>query len=234
MIATRQMFRPPAAGKGTAGGVFCSTMPASPPSLTLNHTMRPTIRSNYSRPSSRRWEYTASRKLSEIAKTIRSKNAGVDKITFDVIFPTAPRFGCARAVSCRALPSAGFRRRSGPDLRPPSSTRLGDQVYDIPPDAERQPCDANVFGSQQYGPLLDIEVLACREIARALPDRRCADSARAVTRTADTDYDESGGTDPGGRVTGRAPSSMRQPLYWLLTMMVSPFSWGCQQVAARK
>ena len=29
-----------------------------------------------------------SRKLSEIAKTIRSKNAGVDKITFDVIFPT--------------------------------------------------------------------------------------------------------------------------------------------------
>jgi Domain of unknown function (DUF4387) len=27
------------------------------------------------------------RKLSAIAKTIRSKNAGVDKITFDVIFP---------------------------------------------------------------------------------------------------------------------------------------------------
>jgi hypothetical protein len=30
---------------------------------------------------------TASRKLSEVAKTIRSKNAGVDKVTFDVIFP---------------------------------------------------------------------------------------------------------------------------------------------------
>jgi hypothetical protein len=29
---------------------------------------------------------TARRKLSEVAKTIRSKNAGVDKITFDVIF----------------------------------------------------------------------------------------------------------------------------------------------------
>jgi len=26
-------------------------------------------------------------KLNQIAKTIRSKNAGVDKITFDVIFP---------------------------------------------------------------------------------------------------------------------------------------------------
>jgi hypothetical protein len=32
----------------------------------------------------------AGRRLSEIAKTIRSKNAGVDKITFDVISPTAP------------------------------------------------------------------------------------------------------------------------------------------------
>ena len=30
---------------------------------------------------------TATRKLSDLAKTIRSKNAGVDKITFDVIFP---------------------------------------------------------------------------------------------------------------------------------------------------
>jgi len=29
-------------------------------------------------------------------------------------------------------------------------------------------------------------------------------------------------------------SSKRQPLYWLLTMIVSPFSLGCQQVAARK
>ena len=29
----------------------------------------------------------ASRKLCEVAKTIRSKNAGVDKVTFDVIFP---------------------------------------------------------------------------------------------------------------------------------------------------
>ena len=30
---------------------------------------------------------TPTRKLAEIAKTIRSKNAGVDKISFDVIFP---------------------------------------------------------------------------------------------------------------------------------------------------
>src|SRR6202011_2699762 len=35
--------------------------------------------------SDRSGRLTAMRKLSEIAKTIRSKNAGVDKITFDVI-----------------------------------------------------------------------------------------------------------------------------------------------------
>ena len=38
----------------------------------------------------------ASRKLSEIAKTIRSKNAGVDKITFDVIFPDRDTYAQVR------------------------------------------------------------------------------------------------------------------------------------------
>jgi hypothetical protein len=38
----------------------------------------------------------ASRKLAEIAKTIRSKNAGVDKITFDVIFPDRTSYAQVR------------------------------------------------------------------------------------------------------------------------------------------
>ena len=51
---------------------------------------------------------TASRKLSEVAKTIRSKNAGVDKVTFDVIFSDRATYDRVReAVSCRAQPSAG-------------------------------------------------------------------------------------------------------------------------------
>ena len=39
----------------------------------------------------------------------------------------------------------------------------------------------------------------------------------------------------GGRKTNRSSqtSSMRQPLYWLLTMTVSPSSCGCMQVAER-
>jgi hypothetical protein len=48
--------------------------------------------------------------LSEIAKTIRSKNAGVDKITFDVIFPGRASYervrqsgGLSRAAVCDIL-----------------------------------------------------------------------------------------------------------------------------------
>jgi Domain of unknown function (DUF4387) len=60
---------------------------------------------------------TASRKLSEIAKTIRSKNAGVDKVTFDVIFPDRATYDRVRqSASCAARPSAGssgsMRRKS--------------------------------------------------------------------------------------------------------------------------
>ena len=52
---------------------------------------------------------TASRKLSEIAKTIRSKNAGVDKITFDVIFPDRATYDrVCESASCRARPCAGY------------------------------------------------------------------------------------------------------------------------------
>src|SRR5262249_15794966 len=47
-------------------------------------------------------------KLSEIAKTIRSKNAGVDKVTFDVIFPDRVTYDrvrgsgiLSRAAVCR-------------------------------------------------------------------------------------------------------------------------------------
>ena len=37
------------------------------------------------------------KKLSELAKTIRSKNAGVDKITFDVIFTDRTVYDDVRA-----------------------------------------------------------------------------------------------------------------------------------------
>jgi len=48
----------------------------------------------------------ASRKLCEVAKTIRSKNAGVDKVTFDVIFPDPATYNRVRESGVLA------RRRS--------------------------------------------------------------------------------------------------------------------------
>jgi zinc/manganese transport system permease protein len=41
---------------------------------------------------------------------------------------------------------------------------------------------------------------------------------------------------PGARSYCRSnqTSSIRQPLYWLLTIRVRPFTYGCQQVAARR
>ena len=100
-------------------------------------------------------------KLVDIAKTIRSKNAGVDRITFDVIFAARADYDLvrrsgvlSRAAVCRifAIPES----------------RIADYVEFDPALAIKftirrsvssgSPGDADIFGSQQYGPLLDIAV----------------------------------------------------------------------------
>ena len=101
------------------------------------------------------------RKLSEIAKTIRSKNAGVDKITFDVIFPD-------RAIYDRVRESGVLSRAAVCRIFGINSAQISDHVEFDPALAIKftiyrrmpsgSPGDADVFGSQQYGPLLDIEV----------------------------------------------------------------------------
>jgi Domain of unknown function (DUF4387) len=103
----------------------------------------------------------AARKLSEIAKTIRSKNAGVDKITFDVIFPDRTTYDRVRASG--VLSRAAVCRIFGINL-----VQITDHVAFDPALAIKftmyrrlpsgSPGDADIFGSQQYGPLLDIEV----------------------------------------------------------------------------
>ena len=102
-------------------------------------------------------------KLSEIARTIRSKNAGVDKITFDVIFPD-------RASWERVRDSGALSREAVCRIFGVSDERISDHVAFEPALAIKftlyrriasgSPGDADVFGSQQYGPLLDIEVPA--------------------------------------------------------------------------
>ena len=103
----------------------------------------------------------ATRPLSEVAKTIRSKNAGVDRITFDVIF--ADRADYQRVRDSGALSRAAVCRIFNID-----DGRITDYVEFDPALAIKftirrthpsgSPGDADIFGSQHYGPLLGIMV----------------------------------------------------------------------------
>ena len=100
-------------------------------------------------------------RLADLAKTIRSKNAGVDLITFDVIF--ADRASYERVKRARVL-----TRESVCALYRIPASRICDFVEFDPGNAikftiyrERpsgSPGDPDIFGAQQYAPLLDIEV----------------------------------------------------------------------------
>jgi hypothetical protein len=99
--------------------------------------------------------------LGSLAKTIRSKNAGVDLITFDVIF--ASRENYERVKRSRVL-----TRESVCALYRIPASRIADfvefdagnaikfTIFRLRPSGS--PGDADIFGAQQYAPLLDIEV----------------------------------------------------------------------------
>jgi hypothetical protein len=105
----------------------------------------------------------ATRPLSEVAKTIRSKNAGVDRITFDVMF--ADHADYQRVRDSGALSRAAVCRIFNID-----NSRITDYVEFDPALAIKftiarsitsgSPGDADIFGSQQYGPLLGVDVPA--------------------------------------------------------------------------
>lgn len=100
-------------------------------------------------------------KLSTIAKTVRSKNAGVDKITFDIIFDD-------RAAYERVKRAQAITRESIARLYSIPLLRISDFVEFDPANAIKftiyrnqpsgSPGDPDIFGSQQYAPLLDIDV----------------------------------------------------------------------------
>jgi len=100
-------------------------------------------------------------KLSEIAKTIRSKNAGVDKITFDVIFPDHATYErvrrsgiLSRSAVCRTFGIYMSAITDHVEFDPALAIKF--TIYRRLPSGS--PGDADIFGSQQYGPLLDVEV----------------------------------------------------------------------------
>jgi hypothetical protein len=104
--------------------------------------------------------------LVSLAKTIRSKNAGVDRITFDVIFKDREAYDLVRRS--KVLSRDAVCRLYG---IPPE--RISDHVEFDPALAikftisRKTPSgsvgDPDIFGSQQYGPLLGIEVPSEKE-----------------------------------------------------------------------
>jgi uncharacterized protein DUF4387 len=99
--------------------------------------------------------------LADLAKTIRSKNAGVDKITFDVIF--ADRAAYDRVRRSGILSRDAVCRIFGIDPGDITDHVAFDPALAIKFTLRRRqasgsPGDADIFGSQQYGPLLGLEV----------------------------------------------------------------------------
>lgn len=100
-------------------------------------------------------------RLEEIAKTIRSKNAGVNQITFDIIFPDAASY--RRVVASGAVTRETVARLYG--IEP---SRISDFVTFDPANAIKftiyrarpsgSPGDWDILGCQHYGPLMDLEV----------------------------------------------------------------------------
>ena len=99
--------------------------------------------------------------LTALAKTIRSKNAGVDKITFDVIFPDRASFdlvrksgALSRAAVCRLYGIPESRISDHVEFEPGLAIKF--TIFRKVPSGSLG--DPDIFGSQQYGPLLSIDV----------------------------------------------------------------------------
>lgn len=102
-------------------------------------------------------------KLSDIAKTIRSKNAGVDKITFDIIFTHREPYErvkraqiITRETMARLYGIAPDRICDFVEFDPANAIKF--TIYRPRPSGSAG--DPDIFGSQQYAPLLDLEVPA--------------------------------------------------------------------------
>ena len=101
------------------------------------------------------------KKLVELAKTIRSKNAGTDKITFDIIFREKKNYELIK--NSRVL-----TKRTMAKLFNIPEERISDFVEFDPAYAIKftiyrthpsgSPGETDVFGCQQYPPLLDLEI----------------------------------------------------------------------------
>ena len=101
------------------------------------------------------------RKLSELAKTIRSKDAGVNQITFDIIFSD-------KDIYKKVKESKALTKETVAKLYNIKENRISDfvefdianaikfTIYRLFPGGS--PGDWDILGCQQYGPLLNVEI----------------------------------------------------------------------------
>ncbi|MCG8400341.1 MAG: DUF4387 domain-containing protein [Firmicutes bacterium] len=101
------------------------------------------------------------KKLAELAKTIRSKNAGTDKITFDIIFREKENYELVkksnvltRETICRLYGINEDRISDFVAFDPAYAIKF--TIYRDKPSGS--PGEGDVFGCQQYPPLLDLEI----------------------------------------------------------------------------
>lgn len=101
------------------------------------------------------------KKLVELAKTIRSKNAGTDKVTFDIIFREKSNYELVKESNALSVATVA-------ELFGIPESRISDFVEFDPANAIKftiyrstpsgSPGESDIFGCQQYPPLLDVEV----------------------------------------------------------------------------
>lgn len=101
------------------------------------------------------------KKLIDLAKTIRSKNAGTDKITFDIIFRERENYELVKSSGCitKATMAALFNlteERICDFVEYDPAYAIKFTIYRSLPSGS--PGERDIFGCQQYPPLLDIEI----------------------------------------------------------------------------
>jgi hypothetical protein len=101
------------------------------------------------------------KKLCELAKVIRSKNAGPFELTFDVMFEDPETYALVRdsGVLCGELMQRLYRVGADEIL----STHFFDPALSFKATIARRISsgtvgDSDVFGAQQHAPLLDVEI----------------------------------------------------------------------------
>jgi hypothetical protein len=106
---------------------------------------------------------TGTRPLVEVAKTIRSKNAGVNHITFDIIFPDRASYERVRTARVLTRESVAALYRIPPDrtvtfVEYDPGLAIKFTIRREQPSGS--PGERDVFGSQQYPHLFQVAVPA--------------------------------------------------------------------------